>query len=78
MLQLLSRADCGLCGEFHAELLRFIEARALPTPEVVAVDSDPELARRYGLDIPVLLVDGIKVCQHRFDAHELWRVLRPR
>jgi len=42
------------------------------------VDSDPELARRYGLDIPVLLLDGVRVCQHRLDASELLRLLRPR
>jgi hypothetical protein len=44
----------------------------------VDVDSDPLLARRYGLDIPVLLLDGEKVCQHRLDPDELLRFLRPR
>jgi hypothetical protein len=42
------------------------------------VDSDPELARRYGLDIPVLLWGGVKVCQHRLDREELIRLLRQR
>jgi hypothetical protein len=42
------------------------------------VDSDPELARRHGLDIPVLLWGGVKVCQHRLDRTELIRLLRPR
>jgi hypothetical protein len=44
----------------------------------VDVDSDPELARRHGLNIPVLMLDGVKVCQHRLDPDELRRMLRPR
>jgi Glutaredoxin-like domain (DUF836) len=50
----------------------------LPPVEWVDVDSDPQLARRYGFDIPVLLLNGAKVCQHRLDAAELRRLLRPR
>lgn len=50
----------------------------LPPLELVDVDSDPELARRYGLDIPVLLLDDVRVCQHRLDSSELLRLLRPR
>jgi hypothetical protein len=42
------------------------------------VDSDPELARRHGLDVPVLLWGGVKVCQHRLDPAELRRLLRRR
>jgi predicted thioredoxin/glutaredoxin len=77
-LTLLSRLDCALCEEFAAELAHL--GRELPLPEVkcLDVDSDPELARRYGLDIPVLLLDGVKVCQHRLDPDELRRLLRPR
>lgn len=42
------------------------------------MDSDPQLARRYGLEIPVLLLDGAKVCAVRLDEAELARLLRPR
>jgi hypothetical protein len=42
------------------------------------VDSHAELARRHGLDIPVLLWGDLKVCQHRLDRAELIRLLRPR
>lgn len=51
---------------------------SLPPLRLVDVDSDPQLARRYGLDIPVLLWDGAKVCQHHFDRAELIRLLRQR
>jgi hypothetical protein len=50
----------------------------LPQFDILDVDGDPELARRHGLDIPVLLWDGVKVCAHRLDADELRRLFRPR
>ena len=50
----------------------------LPPLEVVDVDGDPDLQRRYGLNVPVLLLDGTVVCRQRLDAPELLRILRPR
>jgi predicted thioredoxin/glutaredoxin len=77
-LVLLTREDCGLCEEFLAELEAFGAQRPLPRLELRDVDADPETRRRYGLDIPVLLLDGERVCAHRFDPEELERLLRPR
>lgn len=77
-LRLLSRADCGLCDEFMAQLAQLARVTALPDIELIDVDSDPELARRYGLDIPVLLLDEARVCGHHLDTGELLRLLRPR
>jgi predicted thioredoxin/glutaredoxin len=48
----------------------------LPAISIVDVDADPELVRRYGLSVPVLLLDGTVVCRHRLDAEELQRLLR--
>jgi hypothetical protein len=48
----------------------------LPPIEVVDVDADPILKRRFGVDVPVLLLDGTVVCRHRLDAAELKRLLR--
>jgi hypothetical protein len=42
------------------------------------VDGDPDLQRRHGLNVPVLLLDGAVVCRQRLDATELLRILRPR
>jgi hypothetical protein len=75
---LLTRPECGLCEHFLDELQAFAPGFPLPPLKVVDVDDYPELARRYGLDIPVLLWEGVMVCQHRFDAAELARMLRPR
>jgi hypothetical protein len=48
----------------------------LPELQLLDVDSDPGLQRRYGLNVPVLLLDGIEVCRHRLDTAELLRLLR--
>ncbi|MFO7275651.1 MAG: glutaredoxin family protein [Pseudomonadota bacterium] len=77
-LTLVHRRDCELCEEMLAELEALKERVALPPLELVDVESDPELERRYGLNVPVLLLDGTVVCRHRLDADELIRLLRPR
>ncbi len=75
-LTLLHREDCGLCEEMLAELEVLGRSLNLPPLELVEVDSDPELARRHGLHIPVLLFDGTVVCRHKLDVDELTRLLR--
>lgn len=75
---LLSRPECGLCEEFVGEWQRLAARHPLPLLAVVDVDEYPDLARRHGFDIPVLMWDGVKVCQHRLDHEELLRLLRPR
>ena len=72
----MHRDGCGLCEEMLAELQALGRRQALPPIDVVDVDSDPELRRRYGLNVPVLLLDGSVVCRHRLDAEELQRLLR--
>jgi hypothetical protein len=59
-----------------AELAVLARSLALPTVDVLDVDADPQLLRRYGLDVPVLLLDGSLVCRHRLDVPELKRLLR--
>lgn len=77
-LLLLTRPECGLCAEFEEELHALGQQVPLPPLRLLDVDADPELARRYGLDIPVLLWGGVKVCEHRLDRAELIRLLRQR
>jgi hypothetical protein len=55
-LRLLSRPDCHLCDEMRAEVDRLLEGDAHRW-EIVDVDSDDELARRWGDSIPVLFVN---------------------
>ena len=75
-LTLVSRTECELCERFLGEL-EALRARApIPPVEVVDVDSDALLQRRWGLRVPVLLLDGVLVCGPRLDAPELLRLLR--
>ena len=56
-LTLLSRPGCHLCDEIRRE----VDALLADRPHewtVVDVDSDADLARRYGDSIPVLFVNG--------------------
>ena len=54
-------------------------ARSMPlTVEEVDISTDPELERLYGLEIPVLLVDGKKAAKYRVTEEELRRLLTGR
>lgn len=75
-LTVVHRQDCDLCDEMVAELEALGQRVRLPPISIVDVDTDPELVRRYGLNVPVLLLDGTVVCRHRLDADELRRLLR--
>jgi predicted thioredoxin/glutaredoxin len=75
-LTVVHRQDCDLCDEMVTELEALGRTIRLPPIDVVDVDSDPQLVRRYGLNVPVLLLDGTVVCRHRLDADELQRLLR--
>jgi hypothetical protein len=81
-LVLLTRQDCTLCEEFQQEFVQWAGAlsnhRSLPPLRVQDVDADPLLQRRYGLQVPVLLWEGVRVCAARFDPAELNRLLKAR
>ena len=77
-LTLVQRRDCELCEQMAAQLAALARRQTLPPVDLVDVDSDPDLQRRHGLDVPVLLLDGSVVCRHRLDVAELLRILRPR
>ena len=75
-LTVVHRQDCDLCDEMVAELEALGRSLPLPPISIVDVDGDPELLRRHGLHVPVLLLDGSVVCRYRLDAEELQRLLR--
>jgi len=69
-----SRPNCGLCEEFKLELAALLGERVADV-QVVDVDSDAELRRKYGDRVPVLTVDGDYVCSVRVDAERIRRYL---
>jgi hypothetical protein len=56
-LRLLSRPGCHLCDEMRADVDRILDGQAHEW-EIVDVDSDDEIARRWSDSIPVLFVNG--------------------
>ena len=56
-LTLMSRPGCHLCDEMRREVDAMLGDRPHEWT-VVDVDSDADLARRYGDSIPVLFVNG--------------------
>ena len=75
-LTLVTRADCDLCDEMVLALEALRAEQPIPGMVLADVDADPELQRRWGLKVPVLLLDGAKVCEYRLDRAELLRLLR--
>jgi hypothetical protein len=72
----VQRRDCELCEHMLHELTVLARSLALPPIDVLDVDADEELLRRFGVHVPVLLLDGEVVCRHRLDVPELKRLLR--
>jgi hypothetical protein len=74
-LVVLSREGCGLCQDMLHALAELERSQAIPAVSVVDVDSDAELARRFGLKVPVLLLDGAAICHYTLNSKELLRLL---
>ena len=64
-----SRADCSLCERMLDELVELLGPDAVV--QVVDIDGDPELVRKYGTRIPVLLADGEFVCAYQLDVQRV-------
>ena len=64
--QVLLRTECGLCEEMILSLGSLLGDAARHIA-VVDIDEHPELVRKYGSRVPVLLVDGEVVCCYRLD-----------
>ena len=72
---MMSRAGCHLCDEMIGELAVLESAGTIPPVTILDVDADPVLERRYGLKVPVLLLDGSVVCHYTLNSNELLRLL---
>jgi thiol-disulfide isomerase/thioredoxin len=78
-LTVYSRAGCHLCDEMKAVVQRVVREERTPiTVEEIDISTSPELEKRYGLEIPVLLMDGRKVAKYRITDGELTRIIASR
>jgi thiol-disulfide isomerase/thioredoxin len=73
-LAIYSKPGCHLCDEMKAVVLRVAAAIPLRLEEI-DISASPELEQRYGIEIPVLMIDGKKVAKYRIGEEELRRVL---
>ena len=74
-LELLTRPGCHLCEEMKEAISQAARGLEIRLREV-DISQDSELERRFGNDIPVLLVNGSKAFKHRATVQELRLRLR--
>jgi len=76
-LIIYSRPGCHLCDVMKAVVERVGQTVAVSLEEI-DISRDPELESRYGLEIPVLMIDGTKVAKYRVSDEDLRRMLSAR
>ena len=79
-LTIYSKPGCHLCDEMKSLVHRVVAQHSNDPISVNEIDisSDPDLLERYGLEIPVLLIDGKKTAKYRVSEEELRRMLKGR
>ena len=76
-LTIYSRPGCHLCDEMEATIARV--ALTIPlTLEHIDISSDPALEAQFGLEIPVLMIDGKRAAKFRVSEDDLLRILKGR
>lgn len=66
-----SREGCHLCDELLVDLARLLDPAAAARVAVIDISGDPDLERKYGQRVPVLLADGEFVCAYRLDVERV-------
>ena len=74
-VEVLGRDECSLCTKVEAVVHRAAEA-GLCTWEKVDVDRDKALLVRYGVDVPVVRIDGEVRFRHFLSGKVLREALR--
>jgi glutaredoxin len=79
-LTIYSKPGCHLCEEMKGLVHRVLRQ---PAQDGIAIDeidisTDQTLLDQYGLEIPVLLIDGKKVAKYRVSEVELMRMIEKR
>jgi len=69
---LYTRPGCHLCDEAKGAMLA-ARCTHLYALQEINIDSDPALSRRYGWDIPVVLINGIETFKHRLTPSDFKR-----
>lgn len=75
VLTMYTRPGCHLCETMLEQLQPFVEKYSIDV-QLVDIDSDEELLRRYAVKIPVLALDGETLCQYQLDSQVLGQALK--
>ena len=71
-ITLYTRNECHLCDEAKTAMMRHFPDLTI---EEVDVDTDPELIRLYGEEVPVGYLGETKVFKYHLDVKRLRRLL---
>ena len=71
---LYTRADCCLCDDAK-QAIAAARRRADFDYSEVDVDTDPDLARVYGYEVPVITINRRKAFKYRVEVNELLKKL---
>lgn len=83
-LVIYMRARCGVCRTAERQVQRELRRTApwrRPSVRLVDVDADPEQARlaaRYGVRVPVVVLDGVELSELELAPGVVRRALRRR
>jgi glutaredoxin len=74
-LTIYSKPGCHLCDEMKAVVRRVVQRRADISLEEVDISNDAALLERYGMEIPVLLIDGARAAKYWVTEEQLTQAL---
>jgi len=69
-IDIYSRPGCHLCDEAK-EVVERVRARFPFSLRVINIETDPELEKSYGEQIPVVFINGNKAFKYHVDEAEL-------
>jgi hypothetical protein len=78
-LTVYSRPGCHLCDVMKAVVERAVRTSDLAVSiEDIDISGDPDLEARYGIEVPVLMIDGKKAAKYRVSEWDVRRMLASR
>ena len=69
-----TKPGCHLCEDAKREIVN-AGCTGLYTFEEINILSDPELQRRYGAEIPVVLINGVHAFKYRLTTEDFRRAI---
>jgi len=70
-----AKPGCHLCEEAE-RVLATVDCADLFDLEIINIERDEDLRRRYGERIPVILIEGVEAFQYRVDPRAFCRLVR--